>query len=99
MSTTAAAIRRWRDLCVAAQRRWPHVKPILLSRNYGQTAAMQAGIDAARGGFIATLNGDLQNDPADIPRMVAELIQCDLDLLQAAAARNSAGMPVAGWGR
>jgi len=50
-------------------------------------------------GFIAALNGDLQNDPADIPRMVAELIQCDLDLLQAAAARNSAGMPVAGWGR
>lgn len=55
--------------------------------------------DSARAGFITTLDGDLQNDPADIPRMVAELIQCDLDLLQAAAARNSAGTPVAGWGR
>jgi glycosyltransferase involved in cell wall biosynthesis len=42
---------------------------------------MQAGIDAARGDVIATLDGDLQNDPADIPRMVAELQQRDLDLL------------------
>ena len=43
---------------------------------------MQAGIDAARGELIATLDGDLQNDPADIPRMVDELLERDLDLLQ-----------------
>lgn len=72
----------WETLCAAAERQGPHVKPIRLSRNYGQTAAMQAGIDAARGEFIATLDGDLQNDPADIPRMVTELRKRDLDLLQ-----------------
>lgn len=52
-----------------------------LQRNFGQTAAMQAGIDHAHGDVIATLDGDLQNDPADIPLMVARLIQDDLDLL------------------
>jgi glycosyltransferase involved in cell wall biosynthesis len=59
-----------------------HVRLIRLRRNFGQTAAMQAGFDAARGELIATLDGDLQNDPADIPRMVDELIERDLDLLQ-----------------
>lgn len=59
-----------------------HVRVIRLRRNFGQTAAMQAGIDAARGELIATLDGDLQNDPADIPRMVRELQGRDLDLLQ-----------------
>jgi len=59
-----------------------HVRVIRMRRNFGQTAAMQAGIDAARGEFIATLDGDLQNDPADIPRMLEELKERDLDLLQ-----------------
>jgi glycosyltransferase involved in cell wall biosynthesis len=59
-----------------------HVRVIRMRRNFGQTAAMQAGIDTARGELVATLDGDLQNDPADIPRMVAELEQRDLDLLQ-----------------
>jgi glycosyltransferase involved in cell wall biosynthesis len=59
-----------------------HVRVLQLRRNFGQTAAMQAGIDAARGVFIATLDGDLQNDPADIPRMIDELMERDLDLLQ-----------------
>lgn len=59
-----------------------HVRVIELRRNFGQTAAMQAGLDAARGELIATLDGDLQNDPADIPRMVRELEERDLDLLQ-----------------
>jgi len=59
-----------------------HVRILRLRRNFGQTAAMQAGFDAARGELIATLDGDLQNDPADIPRMVAELLERDLDLLQ-----------------
>ncbi|HET6335269.1 MAG TPA: glycosyltransferase family 2 protein [Polyangiales bacterium] len=42
-------------------------------RNFGQTAAMQAGISAARGQIVVTLDADLQNDPADIPRMLAKL--------------------------
>lgn len=55
---------------------------IELQRNFGQTAAMQAGIDASDSDLIATMDGDLQNDPADIPRLVKELLIRDLDLLQ-----------------
>ena len=58
-----------------------HVHVIELQRNFGQTAAMQAGIDHARGEVIVTMDGDLQNDPVDIPRMVARLLREDLDLL------------------
>lgn len=58
-----------------------HVRILRQRRNFGQTAAMQTGIDAARGDVIATLDGDLQNDPADIPRMVDELLKKDLDML------------------
>lgn len=58
-----------------------HVRLIELQRNFGQTAAMQAGIDAARGEVIVTMDGDLQNDPIDIPRMVSRLLCEDLDLL------------------
>jgi glycosyltransferase involved in cell wall biosynthesis len=57
------------------------VRVLQLRRNFGQTAALQAGIDASQGELIATLDGDLQNDPADLPRMVDELVQRDLDLL------------------
>ncbi|SEL74119.1 glycosyltransferase family 2 protein [Xaviernesmea oryzae] len=61
----------------------PDIEAVIveLQRNFGQTAAMQAGIDQADGRLIATLDGDLQNDPADIPRMAAELEARDLDLL------------------
>jgi glycosyltransferase involved in cell wall biosynthesis len=69
-------------LAQVAERYGHHVRVIRLRRNFGQTAAMQAGFDAARGELIATLDGDLQNDPADIPRMVDELMARDLDLLQ-----------------
>lgn len=58
-----------------------HVRCVPLARNFGQTAAMQAGIDLARGAVIATLDGDLQNDPIDIPRMVHRLLAEDLDLV------------------
>ena len=59
----------------------PHIRVLHLARNFRQTAAMQAGIDAARGDVIATLDGDLQNDPLDIPRMVARLLDEDLDMV------------------
>ncbi|NKF23669.1 glycosyltransferase family 2 protein [Solimonas marina] len=58
-----------------------HVRRLRHARNRGQTAAMQAGIDAARGELIATIDGDLQNDPYDIVRMIDELYARDLDLL------------------
>ena len=69
-------------LKAAAEQFGDQVRVIELQRNFGQTAAMQAGIDAARGELIVTMDGDLQNDPKDIPRMVDELIERDLDLLQ-----------------
>lgn len=68
-------------LTAEADRYGPHVRVLILQRNFGQTAAMQAGIDAARGEVIATLDGDLQNDPADIPRLVGRLLHEDLDLV------------------
>jgi len=49
------------------------VKIITLSRNYGQTQAIAAGVDAAIGEIIVTMDSDLQNDPADIPRLLAKL--------------------------
>lgn len=49
------------------------VKVIKFRRNYGQTPAMAAGIDNARGEIIVTMDGDLQNDPRDIPMMVAKI--------------------------
>jgi glycosyltransferase involved in cell wall biosynthesis len=58
-----------------------HVAAVILRRNFGQTAAMQAGIDAARGSVIATMDGDLQNNPHDIVRMVRRMLDEDLDLL------------------
>ena len=58
-----------------------HVRVVGLRRNFGQTAAMQAGIEAARGELIVTLDGDLQNDPADIVRMVEHLLANDLDVV------------------
>ena len=58
-----------------------HVRPIFLTRNFKQTAAMQAGVDAARGEVIVTMDGDLQNDPADIPKLVKRLLTEDLDLV------------------
>ncbi len=48
----------------------PFVRVIRFRRNYGQTAAFAAGFAHARGRFIVTSDGDLQNDPADIPRML-----------------------------
>jgi glycosyltransferase involved in cell wall biosynthesis len=49
------------------------VKVVRLRRNYGQTAALLAGIDWSRGDVLVTMDGDLQNDPADIPALLAKL--------------------------
>ncbi|TCJ18502.1 glycosyltransferase [Parasulfuritortus cantonensis] len=51
----------------------PWLKPYFLRRNYGQSTAMQAGFDAARGDILVTIDGDMQNDPADIPRLLKML--------------------------
>jgi glycosyltransferase involved in cell wall biosynthesis len=51
----------------------PELRVIDLARNYGQTAAMMAGFDHSCGDIIVPLDADLQNDPADIPKMIAKL--------------------------
>lgn len=71
----------WQRLQYGAQTLGTHVRPIRLWRNFKQTAAMQAGIDAARGDVIVTLDGDLQNDPRDIPKLVERLLCEQLDLV------------------
>lgn len=59
----------------------PKVVLIELRKNYGQSSALMSGIDYASGDYIITLDGDLQNDPTDIPMMVDELEQGDYDLV------------------
>ncbi len=54
-------------------RRYPQLRVIRLRRHLGQTAALSAGIDHARGSILITMDGDRQNDPRDIPRLLALL--------------------------
>ena len=58
------------DRLAEIQRRDPKVRLIRFTRNFGQTAAFAAGFAEARGQYIVTLDGDLQNDPRDIPEML-----------------------------
>lgn len=51
----------------------PHLRVIRFERNAGQTAALRAGIDHARGDVIIPLDSDLENDPTDVPRLIAKL--------------------------
>lgn len=59
----------------------PRIKLVRLQRNYGQSLAMAAGIQEARGNYIVTMDGDLQNDPADIPRLLQTLVEGNYDLV------------------
>ena len=61
------------DVLRALKREHPELHIVAFAANAGQTAAFAAGFDAARGGVIVTLDADLQNDPADIPAVIAEL--------------------------
>ncbi len=67
--STDSTAARIHEACVADHR----LKAIHFRRNYGQTAAMQAGFAHARGEIIVAMDGDLQNDPADIAKVVAKL--------------------------
>jgi len=70
-----------RALDDAAQSWGAALKILHLQRNFGQTAAMQAGIDAARGEGIVTLDADLQNDPQDILPLAQRLLREHLDVV------------------
>jgi len=74
--STDASRERLRNLARVDSR----VKLVFFRRNYGQTAAMQAGIQHATGDILVTMDADLQNDPADIPMMV-DCIQQGYDLV------------------
>jgi glycosyltransferase involved in cell wall biosynthesis len=67
--STDGSASRLHDIAARDKR----VKVVRFRRNYGQTAAMQAGIQHSRGDVIVTLDGDLQNDPLDIPTLVNKL--------------------------
>ncbi len=51
----------------------PHLKVIRLRRNFGQTAALAAGFDEATGGIVISMDGDLQHEPEDLPKLVAKI--------------------------
>ena len=59
----------------------PRIHVVTLERNSGQTAALDAGWRSARGELVVSLDSDLQNDPADIPRMIARLREAGADMV------------------
>ena len=69
-----------------------NVKAIIFNKNYGQTTAMAGGIAEAGGDYIITLDGDLQNDPADIPAMIAKIEEEGLDVVAGVRMKRQDGM-------
>jgi glycosyltransferase involved in cell wall biosynthesis len=67
------------------------IRLVQFQRNFGQTSAMAAGIEAAHGEFIVTLDGDLQNDPSDIPMMLEKLEKENLDIVAGIRANRKDG--------
>lgn len=69
----------------------PNTRLLVFQKNFGQTMAMRAGIEAAQGELIATMDGDLQNDPADIPTMIQQLETGDFDVVAGRRANRRDG--------
>src|SRR5512139_195817 len=61
------------ELLDALARDHPWLQPVILTRNYGQSSALQAGFDRVRGRYVVTLDADLQNEPLDIPLLLQRL--------------------------
>ena len=70
----------WAALTAAAAT-YPGLRLVRFRRNFGQTAALAAGFDFARGKIVVTMDGDLQNDPADIPAMLEKLESENADVV------------------
>jgi glycosyltransferase involved in cell wall biosynthesis len=64
-----------------ARAKYPMLRILRMEKNSGQTAALDAGWRAARGTFVVSLDADLQNDPADIPRMMEKLESSGADMV------------------
>ena len=84
--STDATVQRLRDTP------HPRLRTVVFRRNYGQSAALMAGIDYARGEYIATMDGDLQNDPSDIPAMLRLAEEGDYDMIAGERAQRKDGM-------
>lgn len=69
---------RTRDILMELAQQKPYMKLIIFDKNYGQSSAFQAGFKAAKGQFVITLDGDGQNDPADIPKLISLSRKYDL---------------------
>ncbi|MEH0154068.1 glycosyltransferase family 2 protein [Limibacter armeniacum] len=67
------------------------VNLVVFTKNFGQTTALAAGIDYAKGKYIATMDGDLQNDPTDIPMMLEKLKQENWDVVAGRRANRQDG--------
>ncbi len=70
----------------------PRLRIVEFRRNYGQSAALAAGIEYAEGEWLVTMDGDLQNDPADIPAMLEKAEREHLDLLAGIRQKRQDGM-------
>lgn len=66
------------DQILSARQADSRVRALRLERHSGQSAALWTGFGASRGQVLATLDADLQNDPADLPRLLARLTDCDM---------------------
>ncbi len=75
----------------AIHERDPHVRVVRFARNFGQHPAMHAGLARARGERIVTMDGDLQNEPEDIPKLLAALDRVDVASGRRVARRDSPG--------
>lgn len=81
-----------RSVAIIRQNLKQDMKLVVLRRNYGQSAAMAAGIGVASGEYIATMDADLQNDASDIPMMLQQLISEDWDLVAGMRAKRRDGL-------
>lgn len=70
----------------------PRLRVVELKKNYGQSLALMAGIDYAQGEYIATMDGDLQNDPTDLPRMLKIAEEEGFDMVAGNRANRKDGM-------
>ena len=63
----------WQRLQETREQFGDHVRAFELNRNFGQTAAMQAGFDHSNGDIVIPMDGDMQNDPKDIPKLIQKI--------------------------
>ena len=89
---------RTRPILMELAQSRPWLRVLYRDRPLGQSAAMHAGIQAARGQWVATLDADLQNDPQDLPMMLDIVRQGEVDLVQGDRSRNRQDNVIRRWG-